>query len=157
MGDTTLAPLSAARLLEMSPAQLDEAFAGGSAGVIPEGVGRGTAIAFPGTGVAKPLSRVLGLLFWQGKAFDPSRADLMNLVSPFGIRAVRAEVYRSPSWVDDKDCVVLDYSRSSKVAGWLRDEIREVAPGLYLGVVWGVGRVFGGRRRVLRFALTFGA
>jgi hypothetical protein len=155
--NATLAPLTAARLLEMAPAQLDEAFAGGSARAIPAGVGRGTAIAFAGTEVAKPLSRVLGLLAWQGKAFDPSRGDLMNLVSPFGIRAVRAQVYRAPSWVDGKDCVVLDYSRSSKVAGWLRDEIREVAPGLYLGVAWGVGRVFGGRRQVLRFALTFGA
>lgn len=156
MTTTTLAPLSASRLLEMSPAQLDATFAGGSAGVIPQGTGRGTVIALPGTEIATALSRGLGVLFWQGKVFDAERSDLKNLVSPFGFRAVRAEVYRAPSWVDDRECVVLDYSRSSKVAGWIRDEIREVAPGLYLGVVWGVGRVFGGRRRVLRFALTFG-
>jgi hypothetical protein len=70
---------------------------------------------------------------------------------------VRAEVSVGPSWLDDRPCVVLDYSRSSVVAGWIRDEIREVAPGLYLGLVWGVGRLFGGRRLVLRFALDVSA
>jgi hypothetical protein len=61
------------------------------------------------------------------------------------------------SWVDGQECVLLDYSRSSRICGWIRDEIREVSPGVYLGVVWGVGRFFGRgrRRRVLGFALTF--
>jgi len=35
--------------------------------------------------------------------------------------------------------VLLDYSRPSLVAhDWVRDEIREIAPGVYLGLVfWG--------------------
>ena len=78
-------------------------------------------------------------------------------MGPTGIRAVRAEVYAQDSWLDGQPCTVLDYSRSSRLFGWIRDEIREVAPGVFLGVVWGVGRAFGGRRRVLRFALTFAA
>jgi hypothetical protein len=98
---------------------------------------------------------VLGAVFWHGKVFHPSTHDLHNKISPFGIEAIRAKVYQGESWLDGQPCVVLDYSETSFVAGWIRDEIREVAPGLYLGLVWGVGKLFGGRKRVLKFALTF--
>ena len=158
--DTAAGPvetITAERLLELPPARLDALFRDSRAGRIPVGRGAGTVIAFPGTELSKPLARVLGKVFWQGKVFRPERGDLRNLVSPLGIASIRAEVLEAESWVDGAACVVLDYSRSSRVAGWIRDEIREVSPGVYLGVVWGVGRVFGGRRRVLRFALEFPA
>jgi hypothetical protein len=44
---------------------------------------------------------------------------------------------------------VLDYSKTSIVAHLVRDEIREIAPGVYLGLV------FLGRRHVLDFTLDF--
>ena len=147
----------AQRLLEMSPANLDALFRASPAGAIPSGRGDGTVLFFPGTEVAKPFARVAHSAIWQGKDFDPATRDLKNLMGPTGIRAVRAEVYAQDSWLDGQPCTVLDYSRSSRLFGWIRDEIREVAPGVFLGVVWGVGRAFGGRRRVLRFALTFAA
>ena len=37
---------------------------------------------------------------------------------------------RAPSWLDSKECIVLDYSETSLVAHWIRDEIRQIAPGL---------------------------
>jgi hypothetical protein len=147
--------LDAVRLLEMSPAELNALFATSPPGQVPVGRGRGTVIVFPGTEVSKPAARVLHAVAWRGKVFDPAGQDLKNLLSPLSVPAIRAVVYTEDSWVDQRPCIVLDYSRTSTVAGWIRDEIREVAPGLYLGVVWGVGRVFDGRRRVLRFALTF--
>ena len=153
----SLAPLSSTRLLEMSPLQLDELFKSSGPGEIPRERGQGTVIVVPGTEVAKPAAKALGAIFWQGKVFDSERHDLRNLISPFGVRAIRANVYTDESWFDGQPCVVLDYSKTSFVAGWIRDEIREVAPGVYLGLVWGVGRLFGGRRRVLKFALTFPA
>lgn len=147
--------LSSSRLLEMSPGQLDALFRQSDPGETPVGDSRGTVIVVPGTELAKPLATVLGALFWRGKVFHPATRDLHNKLSPFGFRAIRAQVYKEASWFDEKQCIVLDYSRSSRVAGWIRDEIREVAPGLYLGLVWGVGRLFGGSKRVLGFALTF--
>ena len=142
-------------LLEMSAAELDTAFAGGSAGVLPAGTARGTMIVLPGTAAARPLAQAIGAVAWRGKVFHGDAMD--NLVTPFGVRAVRARVYRAASWVDDRECVVLDYAGTSTVAGWIRDEIREIEPSRYLGVAWGVGRLFGGRRRILRFALDFAA
>lgn len=149
------APLSSTRLLEMSPLQLDELFTSSRPGEIPRERGQGTVVVVPGTEVAKPAAKALGAIFWQGKVFDSARHDLKNLISPFGLRAIRAKVYTEESWFDGRECIVLDYSETSFVAGWIRDEIREVSPGLYLGLVWGVGRLFGGRKRVLKFALSF--
>ena len=150
-------PLDASQLLAMPPAELDALFRASPSGEIPQGRGRGTVLFFPGTGVARPFDRVAGKVIWQGKDFAPATRDLKNLVTPLGVRAIRAEVYTQDSWYDQRPCVVLDYSQSSRLFGWIRDEIREVAPGLFLGLVWGVGRAFGGRRRILRFALTFPA
>jgi hypothetical protein len=152
---TTPPPVTADRLLELPPNELDALFGASPPGPIPSGRGNGTIIALPGTEVAKLLDRVLGFLVWRGKDFRPETHDLKNLLTPLAIPAIRAEVSQATSWVDGQECVLLDYSRSSRICGWIRDEIREVAPGVYLGVVWGVGRLFGGRKRVLRFALTF--
>ncbi len=128
------------------------------AGEIPVGRWRGTPIIFPGTRAAKHAAAVLGTVAWRGKVFHPESGDLKNLISILAIPAIRARVYRQESWLDEQECIVLDYSPTSRVAGWVRDEIREASPGLYLGLVYGVGRVFGGRRLLgLSFALSFPA
>lgn len=149
--------LDAPRLLEMSSAELDGLFKSAAPGQIPQERGKGTVIIAPGTAVAKPAAKALGAVFWHGKRFHPSSHDLHNEISPFGVQAIRAQVYTGDSWFDERPCIVLDYSKTSQVAGWIRDEIREVGPGLYLGLVWGVGKLFGGRKRVLKFALSFPA
>lgn len=148
---------SADGLLKTPKVQLDALFQGSPAGPIPQGNAAGTIVFAPGSPIARPAARVLGAIFWRGKVFRPASHDLKNKISPLSIPAIRAEVDHGASWLDGRQCVVLDYSKSSKVAGWIRDEIREVSPGLYLGLVWGVGRVFGGRRLILRFALSFPA
>jgi hypothetical protein len=44
---------------------------------------------------------------------------------------------------------VLDYSKTSLVAHYIRDEIREVSPGVYLGLV------YWGQKKLIHFALKF--
>ena len=85
--------------------------------------------------------------FWQGKIFDEKKGELLNKIFPFGIRAIKARVYKALSWVDNKECIVLDYSKTSLLARVIRDEIREVSPGLYLGVI------FWGKKKTINFAL----
>ena len=53
-------------------------------------------------------------------------------------------------WIK-KECIVLDYSETSLLAHWIRDEIREVAPRTYLG------KVYLGKKRLIDFALEFPA
>lgn len=140
---------SVAQLLEMSQAELDALFSASEAGPIPNGQGEGTAIIAPGTTFTPELSTFVNLFAWQGKIFDAENGLLKNRILPFGIDAIVARVYRAASWLDDKECIVLDYSQTSLVAQWIRDEIRLVDPGLYLG------KVFWNRTRLMDFALKF--
>jgi hypothetical protein len=144
--------LQATELPTMESSQLDELFAAAPAGSLPVGVGRGQALIASGTRAARPIVAFVRLLAWQGKEFDGQGRTLRNLISPFGVRAIKADVYVDASRFDGRPCIVLDYSKSSRVAGWVRDEIREVAPGLYIGLVY-----VRSRRAPLHFALQFDA
>ena len=142
--------LTASELPAMRSSQLDDLFAAAPAGSIPTGVGRGQALIATGTVAARPLVALVRMLAWRGKQFDAQGRTLRNIVSPFALNAIKAEVYLDASRLDGNPCIVLDYSKTSSVARWIRDEIREVSPGLYLGVVF-----VRSRRAPLHFALRF--
>jgi hypothetical protein len=136
-------------LLDMPAEELDDLFRRSPPGEIPDGEADGTVLVAPGTNLSDPAAKVLHLVAWRGKVFDREKGELRNKVGPFGLRTVRAKVYKEPSWLDGKETIVLDYSKTSTVAQGIRDEIREVAPRLYLGLV------FWERAKVLHFALKF--
>jgi len=139
------------RLLAMSQQQLDDLFKSSPAGPIPNGEAKGTAIIAPGTTYSADIAHAINVFAWQGKSFDAAHGVLVNRITPFGLNAIVADVYVAPSWLDGKDCVVLDYSRTSTLAHWIRDEIREVAPNFYLGVVYLA------KKRLINFSLDFSA
>jgi hypothetical protein len=143
--------LTATDLLEMSHDELDELFRASPAGPIPMGEGEGTVIFAPDTPVSDVAAKLVHLIAWKGKVFDPARGELRNEIGPTGAHAVRAKVYYAESWFDQKLAIILDYSKSSLLAHWIRDEIRLVVPGLYLGIVYWDGH------KILNFALHFGA
>jgi hypothetical protein len=134
-------------LLQLRPRQLDALFAESEAGAIPVGDTHGTAIIGPGTALGGPLAAIARSLVWQGKVFDPARGELRNKLSPVGFKGVVAKVYTDASWLDGKEAIVLDYSKTSTIARAIRDEIRSVGDGTYLGLV------FWGRKRLIHFAL----
>ena len=138
-----------AELLKMSQQQLDELFTNSSAGEIPSGEGKGTAIIAPGTTYTAEIAGFINHFAWQGKVFDPQKGVLRNKILPLGISAIIAKVYKDASWLDGKECIVLDYSETSLVARWIRDEIREISPGLYLG------KVYWDKKRLIDFAVEF--
>ena len=136
-------------LLKMSQAQLDELFTNSPPGEIPDGEAKGTAIIAPGTTYTDEIAEFINHFAWQGKNFDSKKGALKNRILPFGLNAIIAKVYKGPSWLDGKECIVLDYSETSLLAHWIRDEIREVAPGLYLG------KVYWGKKRLIDFSVEF--
>jgi hypothetical protein len=141
--------IHAANLLKMSHPELDDLYQASAAGEIPRGEGHGTVLVAPGTGLAEHAAQFAHRFAWQGKVFDPDRGELRNEVGPFGAKAIVAKVYQGVSWFDGKDAIILDYSQTSLIAHWIRDEIRLVAPGLYLGIAY-LGHV-----KVVNFALSF--
>lgn len=138
------------QLLRMSQQELDALFTASDAGPIPSGQADGTAIISPGTVYSPEIAEFIKVFGWQGKVFDPATSTLKNRIGPFGLDAIVAEVYKAPSWLDGKECIVLDYSKTSVVAHWVRDEIRLIqAPGLYLG------KVYWDKARLIDFSLQF--
>jgi len=136
-------------LLRLSPEELDELFRSSDAGPIPAGEAHGTVLVRPGTDLAEPAAKLLHLIAWKGKVFDPDKGELLNEVGPFGWKSVRAKVYKDESWLDGKQSIVLDYSGTSLVAHWIRDEIRLIDDGFYLG------KVYWGKDRLIDFCLKF--
>ena len=137
------------RFCDLPAARLLDLFRGGTAAAPPDGPAEGLMLLLPGTKLARPLAAAIRGLVWQGKTFDAAGGRLINRVLPFGLRAVPARIHRAASRLDGRPCLVLDYRRSSWIAWPLRDEIRELAPGLWLGLVWC------GRLRLGAFALSF--
>ena len=145
--------------LKLPSEQLDAIFRQASVGRIPEGEGEGTAIVAPGTAISDDIARFVHIFQWKGKVFerDPnsqSHGWLKNRILLLGSKAIVADVSKGTSWFDGKECIVLDYSHTSIVAQWVRDEIREVTPGVFLGLVyWGKEKEKA--KRLIHFALKF--
>lgn len=137
------------RLLSMSGRELVELYSASPPGPIPDGPARGLALIAPGTSASKLLARWTNLVGWQGKTFDAARGCLVNRITPFHINAIVAKVYTGRSLLDGKPCVVLDYSKTSTLARFVRDEIRCIAPDLYLGYA------YLGAARTIGFSLDF--
>ncbi|HVW77590.1 MAG TPA: hypothetical protein VHB45_08245 [Alloacidobacterium sp.] len=139
------------QLLSMSQKDLDDLFTSSEAGAIPDGEANGTAIIAPGTTYSDEIASFINHFAWQGKTFDAAHGTLRNRILPFGLNAIIARVYKGESWFDGKECIVLDYSETSLLAHWIRDEIRLIGPGLYLGIV------YWNKSKLINFAVQFAA
>ena len=168
-GDSVQLVQSLADLKTKSNAELAAMFAQGLATPIPSQDNPG--VAADGEGL--PIIMAGGLAvnsfanqFWQGKVFTTDQSGQTTLINKLGmVDGISAVVTRLPEGLqkDGKPSILLDYSKSDVVlARQIRDEIRLVAPGLYLGMAnienpeisW---RIFGLKRYtfVCWFALQF--
>ena len=142
-------PVDIPQLMKMTQAELDDLFRKSPAGPIPNGEAQGTAIIAPGTQLEDTAAKFIHFFAWQGKVFDSAKGELQNKILPIGLHAIIAKVYKDKSWYDGKECIVLDYSHTSLIAQWIRDEIRQVGDGVYLGIV------YWGKSKLINFALKF--
>lgn len=138
--------------LNKSREELDAIYRNANPGELPRGDTRGTAI-LTGSLFSRMVAAFARLFAWQGKVFDIFCPDgdagiLVNKITPFSLTFIVAKVYRGSSWLDGKETIIIDYSSTSFFAKTIRDEIREIEPGIYLGKVWW------GKTRILDFALT---
>ena len=146
---TERAITDARQLLALNQKQLDDLFAASLPGPIPSGKGQGIAMIANGTLFGTISRKLINWFIWKGKFFRPETKDLKNRLTPFGILGIRAKVYVDKSWKAPGDAIILDYSKTSIVASFIRDEIRSVGPGVYLG------KVFMGKKHVFDFSVSF--
>jgi hypothetical protein len=137
-------------LTRLSQTELDDLFRASPMGDMPDGDAEGIAIvALEGPAVEGPILWFARWLAWRGKVVDRPRQTLLNKVGPFSWHLIRASMYVAPSWFDTQPAIILDYSKTSLIARSVRDEIREVGPGTYLGIV------YIGTTKTVNFALQF--
>lgn len=120
-------------LVRLDPAALEALYRQSPPAPIPSGPVTGRPVIRPGSMVAVPASKA-GRAVWQGKIFDPSTSTAINRF--FGVRTIEGELYYAESWLDGGPALILDYERTSRVYGRYRDELREVAPGIILGLMY---------------------
>jgi hypothetical protein len=102
-------------------------------GPIPAGYARGRALYDPAARLSATRAKVTRWL-WHGKHFCAADGTLVNQWC--GFKAIRAAVSYGPSWLDGAPAIIMDYRGLSRVWDDVRDELREVAPGLYLGAMF---------------------
>lgn len=119
-------------LARCQPTQLEALFAHGSISGIPTGRLNGLPLVNPGTSSGETASRG-GRLVWSGKVISADGSRARNFF--FGLPSVPAKVSIQPSLRDGRPALVLDYTETSLVYRNVRDEIREISPGVYLGYV----------------------
>lgn len=122
-------------LVRMSREELEALYCQAPPAPMLDGYYRGKSIRWAGTCLAVPDSKMTGCL-WKGKHFDSCSNSLTNQWC-CGVKNVHAHVCCGDSWLDGKPALIMDYRGVSPVV-WRhgRDELREICPGLYLGVMF---------------------
>jgi len=146
---TDISTASPTTLIPATRAELATLFGSGRVGSVPDGHGRGTVLIGTGGITSRLAAAAAYALAWRGKMVNARAGRLKNILTPRNIQAIEAVIYKQDSWYDGDPCIVLDYSKTSLVARQIRDEIREIAPGVFLGLV------FWGRHHILDFSLDF--
>jgi hypothetical protein len=120
-------------LVRMSQSELEDLYRRSEWSPVPLGFAPGKAIPSPGSAKTARQSRLIGTV-WKGKVIRPD-GTMINR-GPLGLEAVRARIYVGESWLDGRPALVMDYCGMSRLFPDVRDELREVAPGLYLGLTY---------------------
>lgn len=111
--------------------ELEEIYRLAKPGAAPCGFYRGHVVYRPDDFLSGPRSNFVNFA-WQGKHFGDGA-----LVNQFrGVRMIRAEVAPGASWLDGGPAHILDYQHASFLWRDVRDEVREAAPGVYVGAMF---------------------
>lgn len=123
---------SAEQLLRMTESQLVELYKCSRPARVPTCYTPGLIIFKPGSCITVPMARVMECTAWQGKYF-PCDGSMVN--RQFGVPTIKATIYAGQSWLDGGPSTVFDYADTSLICKRYRDEVREVCPGVYLGIM----------------------
>jgi hypothetical protein len=121
-------PHTLTSLKKVSLWELDRLFEQSPPGNTPHGYARGQVLYMNDAKLPKLRAR-LASSAWKGKHFEDD-GEFINQWP--GFTALRGKSELGESWHDGKPALVLDYPASTPLFGNTRDELREIAPGLYL-------------------------
>jgi hypothetical protein len=119
-------------LRKLDPCDLLRMYGCADVGRFPVGYMRGGLLVmtdFP----CPRLSVALSGLAWKGKHVGCDGTFINQFT---GVRAIGSQAFIGPSWYDGKPTIVMQYPPKTPLFGNIRDEFREISPGLYLGLIF---------------------
>jgi hypothetical protein len=125
----TVAGSPAAARREATPCCWEALFRQGTLGCVPSGPTRGTVLHADGKH-PRAKARLQGVV-WKGKTFHDDGTFTNRWLG--GLNAVSADTRVEPSWLDGQPCLVMQYAPNAPVFGNARDELRQIAPDVWLG------------------------
>jgi hypothetical protein len=120
-------------LENLSACQLAALYNGADVGQPLVGVARGRLVYLTDKRLPKLKLRVSAAV-WRGKAACEDGYFVNRWVG--GVRWIDSHYVVGPSWVDGRPAVIMEYPPGTKLFWNMHDELREIAPGLYLGPVF---------------------
>jgi hypothetical protein len=120
-------------LKHMSETELAELFAHAEAGSPPVGIGRGRVVHLVDARLPRMRTGMMNVV-WRGKVLRDDGSFVNRWAG--GIRAIHSHATIAPSWADGRPAIVMEYPPGTPIFANNRDELREVAPGLYLGAFY---------------------
>jgi hypothetical protein len=130
--DPIATPCSIKQLQHLSLCELAELYTNADVGTPFVGDARGKLLA--STDRHPKLKVIASNSLWKGKSAEEDGHFVNRWLG--GIRAIDSQYVVGPSWVDGKPSVIMEYSPGTKFFANTHDELREIAPGLYLGPVY---------------------
>jgi hypothetical protein len=120
-------------LENLSACQLYELYTHAELGRPFIGVGRGRLVYLADRTL--PRAKLFGARqVWRGKMAYEDGAFVNRWIG--GYNAIGSEWVIGPSWIDGRPAVVMEYPPGTKLFWNMHDELREIAPGLYMGPVF---------------------
>ncbi len=127
-------PLTLDRLQRLSACQLAALYARAEVGTPPCGHGRGCLLCLVDHRRLRRVQVRLSNALWRGKDLEAD-GRFINCWAG-GLRAIGSCCVIGSSWFDGRPAVLFDYPPGTAVFGNTHDELRAVAPGLYLGPLY---------------------
>jgi hypothetical protein len=120
-------------LKHLEPCQLGQLFTSAEMGHPLEGCARGRLLYV--TDRWLPKAKVWGSgLVWRGKMAQPDGYFTNRWIG--NVDRIDSHYVIGPSWIDGRPAVVMEYAPGTALFWNMHDELREIAPGLYLGPVF---------------------
>jgi hypothetical protein len=123
-------PITVKELKRMDACQLEQLFARGQATALPVGETKGHVLLRTDAKLPRVRAKMSSAV-WKGKTFDDDGEITNRWLG--GFKAVSTQAVIGPSAYDGQPCIILEYAPGTAVFGNTRDEIREIAPGIFLG------------------------
>lgn len=129
LASPALAASPDAALRKATPCCWETLFREGNVGCVPIGPTHGSVLYVDGKH-PRLKARLQGVV-WKGKTFHGDGSFTNRWLG--GFTAVSAGICVESSWLDCQPCFVMQYAPDARVFGNVRDELREIAPGTWLG------------------------